>query len=274
MIPPFDFVIYHGNCNDGFTAAWIAHKHSPNAVFLPFQHGDKVSFSRFQGKRVLIVDFSFPRKIFEDFVAHNVEWLLLDHHKTAESDLVGVKNCIFDQERCGASLTWDVLFPGQKPPYILQYVEDQDLGRYRYEDTRVFHAALMSVPMTFQSWDGVENTSLKVHIDYGHRVHTFLEGAAQRNIHRSKEGLLDGFPCWFVNANPEVLCEAARSLLSTHPKHIVLGWYWDAQRDNFYCSIRSNGNIDVSPIAQRFGGGGHPYASGFRVTDIMSLISG
>ena len=39
-----------------------------------------------------------------------------------------------------------------------------------------------------------------------------------------------------------------------------------------HCSLRSNGDYDVSAIAKAFGGGGHRNAAGFS-TDINTLLS-
>jgi nanoRNase/pAp phosphatase (c-di-AMP/oligoRNAs hydrolase) len=52
----------------------------------------------------------------------------------------------------------------------------------------------------------------------------------------------------------------------------TFGLCWFLDKDNkCRCSLRSNGDYDVSVIAKAFGGGGHRNAAGFE-TDIQILI--
>ena len=52
----------------------------------------------------------------------------------------------------------------------------------------------------------------------------------------------------------------------------TFGLLWSIDKDNnCRCSLRSNGDYDVSAIAKAFGGGGHRNAAGF-TTDIQTLL--
>ena len=52
----------------------------------------------------------------------------------------------------------------------------------------------------------------------------------------------------------------------------TFGLLWCIDKDNqCKCSLRSNGDYDVSAIAKAFGGGGHRNAAGFEV-DIQTLL--
>lgn len=52
----------------------------------------------------------------------------------------------------------------------------------------------------------------------------------------------------------------------------TFGLVWSMARDGqVHCSLRSNGDYDVSAIAKAFGGGGHRNAAGFS-TDIDTLM--
>ena len=55
-------VIYHANCPDGFTAAWIARKaFGPDCEFIPAHYGD--SPPDCTGRSVYILDFSYKRPV-------------------------------------------------------------------------------------------------------------------------------------------------------------------------------------------------------------------
>ena len=53
----------------------------------------------------------------------------------------------------------------------------------------------------------------------------------------------------------------------------TFGLLWRIDKDNTcICSLRSNGDYDVSAIAKAFGGGGHKNAAGFTI-DIQTLLA-
>lgn len=56
------------------------------------------------------------------------------------------------------------------------------------------------------------------------------------------------------------------------PNSGTYGLLWYINKEGkCLCSLRSNGDYDVSAIAKSFGGGGHKNASGFE-TDIHTLL--
>ena len=59
-------------------------------------------------------------------------------------------------------------------------------------------------------------------------------------------------------------------VLATQSGTYALIWYV-SQDNKVKCSLRSNGDYDVSAIAKAFGGGGHKNAAGFE-TDIDTLM--
>jgi oligoribonuclease NrnB/cAMP/cGMP phosphodiesterase (DHH superfamily) len=78
----------------------------------------------------------------------------------------------------------------------------------------------------------------------------------------------DGYSrAWFdglaVNT-PNNISEVGHEL-ATASGTFGLVWYYDAAAKKANCSLRSNGDYDVSAIAKQFGGGGHKNAAGFQV---------
>lgn len=260
---PFDIVIYHGNCYDGFTAAWVAHRHSPAAVFVAAQYGDTPP--NVTGKRVLIVDFSYPRAVLLDMREVAADLLVLDHHKTAQADLAGLSFCVFDMERSGAGLAWDVLMEAPRI-WLIESIEDRDLWRFRFPGTKSIHAALTGVAMTFENWDtfyaaGPMNAEIA-----GDSILGFTMLAASKFAARAGVAMLGDVEVWAVNVPVEFVSETAEVLKDREPHMPILGFSWDGERENWYCSLRSREDgPDVSAIAKRYGGGGHEHAAGFRL---------
>jgi uncharacterized protein len=261
----FDVVIYHHPCYDGFTAAWVASRHSPNALFVPALHGDAPP--NVKGKRVLVLDFSYPLETMESLVSEAAAVTILDHHHTAKEALSSLEGAeiLFDMSRSGAGLAWDYLDGGPRPK-IIDHVEDRDLWRFQLEDTKAFHAGMTTVPWTFLAW-GDAYTNPQEIIQAGRHVLRSNEKIATSIAQRSQETTLsNGLQVCAVNVTPEFVSEVADILYREEPSRIVLGWHWDGARGDFYCSLRSaESGPDVSAIAKIFGGGGHKHAAGFRM---------
>ncbi|MCK5503077.1 MAG: phosphohydrolase, partial [Tritonibacter mobilis] len=81
--------IYHANCCDGFAAAWAVRRAlGPYVKFVPAQY--KSDPPTVTGADVVIVDFSYKRPVLEQMALSARSILILDHHKTAQSDLAGL----------------------------------------------------------------------------------------------------------------------------------------------------------------------------------------
>ena len=63
--PVPNVVLYHADCMDGFGAAWALWKRFPKAEYIPVKHGQPPP-SSFDNKHVLMVDFSYERKVIEE----------------------------------------------------------------------------------------------------------------------------------------------------------------------------------------------------------------
>lgn len=153
-------VLYHANCNDGFGAAWAAYTHpdlGPEAEYVPVQYGDTPP--DVTEAMVYILDFSFPADVLRAMAAQAYEVVLLDHHVTAEENLAGLRNyevpnlhILFDRERSGAVISWDVFHPAEEVPVLLQYVQDRDLWRWELPLSHEVNAGLTLYPHDFAEW--------------------------------------------------------------------------------------------------------------------------
>lgn len=75
-----------------------------------------------------------------------------------------------------------------------------------------------------------------------------------------------------ANLSAKILTSDAGHDLATESGTFGLLWYLGDKGDTAHCSLRSNGDYDVSAIAKVFGGGGHRNAAGFQVP-IATLLS-
>ena len=86
-------VLYHAGCADGFCAAWVYWRQNPTAEFIPVQYGEDPPPQAFQGRDVLIFDFSYRRHVLLAIKERAKSVLVLDHHKTAKAELESLDFC-------------------------------------------------------------------------------------------------------------------------------------------------------------------------------------
>lgn len=273
-------VIYHANCLDGFTAAWVARNKlgESNCDFHSASYGQEpppVAGYNF----VFILDFSYKyavmRKMAED--NPNTKFKILDHHKTAEADLkefsFGLLSnvlCIFDMERSGCRIAWDYFNVGKEVPYIISRVEDRDLWRFKFMDTRDYNACLFSYEYDFKIWDDLAETPSNFLCDAG----TAIERKHFKDIKEllkitQRPATIKGHTVPVANL-PYTMSSDAGHIMTTDTELDAAtkfaACYWDVP-DGIVFSLRSNPiGMDVSEIAKHFGGGGHKHAAGFKLT--------
>lgn len=257
--------IYHGNCADGFTSAWIVRRKFPleEIIFHAGVYGE--SPPNVSGMDVILVDFSYKRPIMERIVKESKSVLVLDHHKTAEEDLAGLDGAtvVFDMNRSGAGITWDYFYPGVPRPPIVFHVEDRDLWRFSNPMTRPIQAAIFSYEYTFENWDSF----LKMEME-----HLANDGIAiERKHHKDIRELtkvvtrlfkIGGHVVPLANLPYTLTSDAGHLLADGYP---FAGCYWDTPGGRVFSLRSREDGADVADIAKQYGGGGHKHAAGFRV---------
>lgn len=271
-------VLYHANCTDGFGAAWAAWKNlgDKDTEYIPINYGEAPP--DVSGCRVFILDFSFPRGVFDKMVADAYHVSLIDHHKTAFEELgfgdmerveTRSDKCylLLDKSRSGAWLAWEAFHPGVAIPSFINWIDDRDRWQFKVNCSKEFHAGVGAMkPWSFEQWmrmnlsEVVERGGLLLD-DHNQKV---AEAARQA---RSVE--LCGHSGLMVNA-PYFLTSDVGHTLATKCGTFGLIYHID-KHGVVQCSLRSNGDCDVSVMARSFGGGGHRNAAGFKV-DIKTLV--
>jgi oligoribonuclease NrnB/cAMP/cGMP phosphodiesterase (DHH superfamily) len=276
-------IMYHNNCPDGFTAAYVAKLRYPFAQLVGLDHGlsEEYITSLISGcaeTDVLMVDFSFRTREQNDMLAKSALSLrILDHHKTAQKVLEGAPYATFDLERSGAGLAWDFLFGKdsreacydgdfEDRPWYVDYVEDRDLWRFKLPMSREVNAYIMTFPYDITGWDKMVNSGFMYAATAGEAVILQIEKYVREAVKQAQAGTLNigdkHYTVGIVNIPYLNTSEVGHALAARYD--IGLGWFERAD-GIIQFSARSIGDIDVSVIAQAFGGGGHKNAAGWQV---------
>lgn len=265
-------VIYHRDCYDGFTAAWLLHQHFPDARYVGANYGDKgdpTGLIAPVGEHVLMVDFSFPRADLIRLAEKAESIVVLDHHKTAEENLRGLDFCEFDMERSGCQMAWDWLareYPksvGKRRHWLVEHVADRDLWRMALPQTPFVHAYYTSVPMTFKAWGEMANMGRNNAVKLGKAIRQSIDRYCEKVGAHAYGAETKWGRTVVVNA-PYLNASELADWLLKQPGAPEWSVSWYQRRDGkIQYSLRSRGDFDVSQIAKSMGGGGHKNAAGF-----------
>lgn len=261
--------IYHGNCADGFGAAWVVRK-ALGEENVEFHAGVYQNAPPdVTGRDVYLVDFSYKRAVLEQMLDVARTITVLDHHKSAMDDLSGLGmdhpnlDVTFDMERSGAVITWDYFFDEPRPE-LLNHIEDRDLWRFALPFTREIQANVFSYPYDFGAWDELMQMPIADLVTAG--------AAIERKHHKDIAELtkvvtrrmnIGGYNVPVANLPYTLTSDAGHLLLKGEP---FAGCYWDTPEGRVFSLRSTDEGIDVSEIAKQYGGGGHRNASGFRVS--------
>lgn len=275
--------IYHGNCDDGFAAAWTvrAALGDEQVEFYPGQYQREPP--DVTDRHVLLVDFSYKRPVLMEMATKAKNIVILDHHHTAAQDLFGFPepapfiewssrgmcggrpgvSALFDMGRSGAGMAWDFFANGGARNPFINYIEDRDLWRKLLPGGDEFTIALRSYPQDFAVWDGLVDAGPDALIAEGKAIQRYYRLRVEELKRSAYIATLGGVPIWITNAPYFAASEVAGELAE---RGLSFGaCYFEVGQGRWAYSLRSRGDFDVSAIAAKFGGGGHKAAAGFTV---------
>jgi oligoribonuclease NrnB/cAMP/cGMP phosphodiesterase (DHH superfamily) len=269
-------VIFHGNCIDGFGAAWAFwHVFKLGCDYMEGHYGGDIP--DVTDRVVYLVDFSYKRSVVEEMLLVATSITYIDHHKSAIQDLAGLEGLIqyVDNERSGAVLAWDFLtlthyldMHTREIPKLLLHIQDRDLWQFKLGGTKEITQGLFSYEYQFPIWDDIvvngDQALLQLYSD-GAAI-ARKESKDIRMIIKTcmRDMYIGGYIVPAVNAVFSMASEVG-SIVA--PGHQFCAIYYDTEDRRIFSlrSVIADGGIDVSTIAFLYGGGGHAQASGFSV---------
>lgn len=260
----FSMCIYHGNCADGFAAAWAIRKALPGAKFVAAVFDTPPP--DVTGEDVVMVDFSYPRPVLLEMASKAKSLLILDHHKSASEDLRDLPEnvvAVFDMERSGAMMAWQHFFPDVSPPNLIAHIQDGDLLRYALQGTHEICSTVFSYPYDFQVWERLMCSDIKmlreegIPIERAHQndIAKLLKATRRRMVIADVEVPVANLPFTLSG-------DAALMMAQGEP---FAACYWDTPGKREFILRSCVHGHDVGAVARQYGGGGHLHAAGFRI---------
>lgn len=260
-------VLYHGGCPDGFGGAFAAwKKFGDTAEYIPVKYGSPVP-KGLDGRELYFVDFCYPRETMDSIIAAAKSVTVLDHHLGSKETVESMPEYRFDENHSGAVVAWSYFHPGTPVPTMLKYVEDGDLYVFKLPDSRAMLSYMYAQPFHFDTWDALatrlereteRNTILEIGKIYAEHFAILVEQIANKAILVSFEG----YECYLSNATDMFTSDVGNRLARLRPPFAIVA---KLHGDAINVSLRSDESIDVSAIARKYGGNGHPHAAAFRI---------
>lgn len=261
--------IYHGNCADGFAAAWVVRRAFGGDAHIDFHPGFYgAPPPDVRGRDVILVDFSYKRPVLLEIAAAARTILVLDHHKTAREELEDYAwgedvEVHFDMDRSGCMMAWDHYFPNTTPPLLLRHIQDRDLWLFKLEYTREIQANVFSYPYEFPVWDELMSAPIHTHVSDGRAIERKHHKDVAELIAVMKRPMRIGGLEVPVASLPYTLTSDAGHAMAKNSPAKVAACYWDTPGGRVFSLRSTDDGPDVADIAKTYGGGGHAHASGF-----------
>lgn len=195
---------------------------------------------------------------------------------------------MLDNNKSGAMLAWEYFHHNTEVPMLIKHIDDYDRWKFKLEGTKEFNKALWSyAPWSFEQWRDINlcveenylavSESIADKYEYGRML---IEGAAILRAHAANvQAIVKGAARQCMISTGPLIPHMFDGLAANCPPNLVsdvghelatqsgtFGLLWYINKDGkCLCSLRSNGDYDVSAIAKSFGGGGHKNAAGFEV---------
>lgn len=261
-------VIYHGHCQDGFGSAFCAWKKFGDTASYIGCSDRTIPPEGLFDKEVYIVDFCYPQEVLLDLEANNKRVVVIDHHISVKESVESVKEHIFSEEHSASYLCWEY-FVGSEVPHFIRMLEIIDLYKDKEGVETNAITYILSKPYTFLAYEkmlhdfSIEERLVSIK-ELGRAQHEYLELLIDGIIDDPDFVVFEGHTVPCVNINFP-LNEKSIALARLYTKYPPFAISYRFDKGLVKVSLRGNGEVDLTELAGKYGGGGHKNSSGFAV---------
>lgn len=295
----FNVIVYHDNCNDGICSLWCAYHYNNKFTQIGIGAGKDLDLKTYNMKDKIIIFTdvcpSIESLIELSSIAKHIT--VIDHHETnlrksEDTRLNSIPNIkmIFDMKRSACMMTWDYFFEGEKRPWFIEHVGDRDIWAQKLKyNTEIIKAIDFFDFINAKHLDRLDKLyeydkdTLKKLIKFGKKIILITNKILNDESKYAKEATMvvnkKKYRIWVGTIKSDLVSDFG-NLLSTKKFNdntnpdFVLVWNYIPTSDSWSISLRGSDNSpNLSKIAEVFGGGGHPKASGFKLKDGINLRS-
>lgn len=286
----------HASCPDGTAAAMICAAAFASAGMRP-----EIRFVQYQTREQLELEPG-PGQLFVDITPPLSRWreweafspIVLDHHDTAREAAEGLGGVYGGPDDSGASLAYSQVMAVLCPNQVLTAMSMFEWRLFSHyamirdtwkEDRSEFaEGQALAHALTFHGGEDLVEEARRLKLDsesllsLGRKLFEKAERKVSVLARGASFDSVGGLRIGYFNCTEKLISETAHELLNKHGCDVAVGFFISAEegRDQAVVSLRSrkDGPVAVNRIAQRFGGGGHRPAAGFRLDAADLSLSG
>lgn len=268
---------FDGECAAAIVYGYYKDNFDKEIECIPINYNKDFPFNTIgQNELIVIVDFSLQKPgEFEKLLTITKDVIWIDHHGTAIEKHRDLDNKykipgIRSTEKSGCELTWEYYHPNRKTPLSVKLLGDYDTWTFDYGDrTRFFQEGLK-----LEDTNPKSNVWRGLFIDKYYTKYIIKDGkTAIQYRDKCNEKLINNWSYWTeFEGYKAIVCNVgnASSNVFNSVKEdydIMLACVYDGKLWSVSIYTKRK-DIDVSEIAVKYKGGGHPQASGFNVTKL------
>lgn len=294
ILPPneVNMIIYHANCHDGFSAAWIGHTVlKNNCEYIGVSHSVKEVPEAIDGKNILMVDFSFDSTKSAEIAKRANKFVIIDHHITAKDTLCQFDFAYFNMDKSGVTLAWEYFYPDIAVPKFIKCIETRDIWKFAERSQELlpdgsinpdycpeakaftffwYNNTKFDLDTDFEKYYELHRspTLFRKYVEIGQHLVNYIEQEVnyickdaadaywQNPVTQTKHKvkILNGG--WSVS-------DVGNVLSNNKDVDFAAMWTYSHHYDNYRVSLRSNGKFNVAEMAKLYSGGGHMAAAAF-----------
>ena len=271
--------VFHHNDLDGrCSGAIVKYLYEPQEVEL-FEIDYSIPFpieSIEAEDTILILDFSIEPEMMKRLLEITKDVVWIDHHKSAiekyndfGEDIAGIRK----DGISGCKLTWQFLARDKPIPTAVEYISDYDCWIFDFENTEKFFFGLQCFnneadsDIWYSLFDEADDVLINDIILKGENVIKYRTNFCADYVKENAfEVEFEGYNC--IACNVTNFGSKLFDSLKDKNYDIMITFVYDGKvwKYGFYTS---KGEIDVSKIAVKYGGGGHKGAGGAASNELL-----
>ena len=267
--------IYHIADHDGKGSAAIVKSVYPETELMGLNHDMEIPYDEINKyDKIIVCDFALPLD-FMFKLSQNRDFIWIDHHVSVieqyeQAIKEGKQKPIKGIRRVGTAalmLTWEYFYPDRPLPLGIKLLGLNDVFDLRDKRVRPFEYAMQALGVnrpTDKIWNELINDTLDVAemVETGKAILSYIRNRNYRLVRAEAfESEYKGLKCICANI-PQGYSEFYDTLDNIKDYDMMVNFFMNKKNCWNLSFYTAKDNVDVSKVAEKFGGGGHAKAAG------------
>lgn len=267
--------IYHIADHDGKGSAAIVKSVYPDIELMGLNHDMEIDYDEIEKHdKIVVCDISLPVDVMFK-LSQEKDFVWIDHHISVieqyenmlkEKNLEPIKGI----RRVGTAamvLTWEYFYPNKEVPLGIKLLGLNDIFDLRDKRVRAFEYAMQAIGVnrpTDKIWKEVIDDTMDIPsmVEKGKAILSYIRNRNFRLVRAEAfVSEFEGYKCICANI-PQGYSEFYDSLDNIRDYDVMINFFMNKKNCWNLSFYTAKDNVDVSKLAEKFGGGGHAKAAG------------